>query len=132
MLTIPTAWQKNTSHWLGKLRFHAIHARNSTIDEKPAGKGHPMANELAAPVTSLLGAYSTQTDVNNLHLVRYLPSMPDKGNAYCSTDRYQKGEEELFPMNWVISEASLRRMDEQLQKHPGIDAFKQMLAGGTP
>lgn len=40
-----------------------------------------MANELAAPVTSLLGAYSTQTDVNNLHLVRYLPSMPDKGNA---------------------------------------------------
>ncbi|NDC76910.1 MAG: patatin-like phospholipase family protein [Chitinophagia bacterium] len=129
---IADSLEKDPRHWLGKLRFHVIHARNSTLDEKPVGKVHPMVNDLAAPIKSLLGAYSTQTDVNNLRLIRYLRSLRGAEGGYWSIDLYRKGEEDLFPMNWVISEASRRRMDERLRKHPAIDAFMTALDVRNP
>jgi predicted acylesterase/phospholipase RssA len=126
----------NPRHRLRKLRFHVIHTRNSTIDEKPVGKVHPLVNDLAAPINTLLGAYSTQTDVNNLRLVRYLQSIPDNRGTYWNIDLYRTGETEVFPMNWVISQASRNRMDERLRTHPAIDAFKVALStkdrGGFP
>lgn len=118
---------RDPGHRLGKLRFHVIHARNATVDEKPVGKVHPMVNDLAAPIKTLLGAYSTQTDVNNQRLVRYLKAIPDNAGHYWNIDLYRKGEEDLFPMNWVISESSRRRMDERLRNHPAIDDFKAAL-----
>jgi predicted acylesterase/phospholipase RssA len=123
---------KNPRHWLGKLRFHVIHARNSTVDEKPVGKVHPLVNDIAAPIKTLLGAYSTQTDVNNLRLIRYLRSLRGAEGGYWNIDLYRKGEEDLFPMNWVISEASRRRMDERLRDHPAIDAFMAALDVRNP
>jgi predicted acylesterase/phospholipase RssA len=126
--TIADSIRANPRHRLGKLRFHVLHTRNATLDEKPVGKVHPLVNDLAAPIKTLLGAYSTQTDVNNQRLVRYLRAIPDSGGHYWNIDLYRNGEEELFPMNWVISEASRRRMDERLGNHPAIDAFKVALS----
>jgi len=122
----------NPNHPLRKLRFHVLHTRNATLDEKTVGKVHPLVNDLAAPVKTLLGAYSTQTDVNNQRLVRYLRAIPDSNGLYWNIDLYRSGEEERFPLNWVISETSRRRMDERLHNHPAIDAFKAALDTRSP
>lgn len=105
---------KDPNHWLGKLKFHVLHATNAPLEEPAVRKVHPIVNDLFAPVKTLLGAYSSQTDVNNLRLTRFLKTMPGGSAGYIPFNLYRPGELDNFPMNWVISRENLVRMDERI------------------
>jgi len=106
--------KKTPDHWLGKLKFYVLHATNAPLEEPAVRKVHPVVNDLFAPVKTLLGAYSSQTHVNNLRLTRFLKTMPGGGAGYIPFNLYRPGEQDNFPMNWVISRENLTRMDERI------------------
>ena len=100
----------------------------------PAGrlvsKIHPIINDLAAPVLTLIGAYGTQTSVNDWRLIKYMEAQykPLKDTGYMPVNLYKpltdstKNKEE-FPMNWVISNYYIKKMNRQLDN---VDMQKLM------
>ena len=102
-------------HWLSKIRFHVLHATNAPLEEPGVDKVHPVVNDLFAPVKTLLGAYASQTYVNNLRLTRFLKTMPGGAAGYTRFNLYRPGEQDNFPMNWAISRENLKRMDERME-----------------
>ena len=106
---------EDANHWLRKLKFYVLHATNATQDEPAVDKVHPIVNDLFAPVKTLLGAYASQTHVNNSRLSRYLNSFPEGSAAYIRFNLYRPGEQDNIPMNWVISREYLKRMDDRIE-----------------
>jgi predicted acylesterase/phospholipase RssA len=126
---IDDSLKKDPKHWLGKLRFHVLHATNAPQKEPQVTKVHPIVNDLFAPVKTLLGAYASQTDVNNLRLSRFLTSMHDGETRYIRFNLYRNGEEDNFPMNWVISRENLRRIDDRINNDSTLKALAAKLNG---
>lgn len=113
----------NPSHPVRKLRFHVIHTTNSPMEETPVQKVHPLVNDLAAPISTLLGSYSTQTHVNNLRLIRYLLQINEGDTTYIPFNLYEDGEKDQYPMNWVISRANLDKMNARLERYAKLNRF---------
>ncbi len=107
--------------FLSKLRFYVIHAENGWSGGGRISKIHPVVNDLAAPVLTLVGAYGTQTSVNDWRLLKYMEGVyqnsKDTGyrevNLYSPLTDSTKNTEE-FPMNWVISNYYIKKMNRQL------------------
>jgi predicted acylesterase/phospholipase RssA len=107
--------------YLTKLKFYVIHAQNSWGGGGQVNKVHPIINDLAAPVLTLIGAYGTQTSVNDWRLIKYMENIYQNTNdtGYIPVNLYRpltdstKTKEE-FPMNWVISDYYIKKMDRQL------------------
>lgn len=110
----------NPQHPYQKIRFNVLHITNETEAEKKIEKTHPLVNDLAAPVKTILGSYARQTDINNLRLYKYLLEIYKGDATYRSINLYKKGEEVDYPMNWSISEETLARMNKRLATHEGI------------
>ena len=126
---IDDSLRKDPKHWLGKLRFHVLHATNAPQEEPQVTKVHPIVNDLFAPVKTLLGAYSSQTDVNNLRLSKFLNSMHNGETRYIRFNLYRNGEADNFPMNWVISRENLRRIDDRIDHDTTLVALVAKLNG---
>jgi predicted acylesterase/phospholipase RssA len=110
--------------YLKKLDYYIIHATNSPIGDPRIEKVHYMRNDLMAPVLTIVGAYGTQTDVNNLRLKKYLQSIYGKNEEhYKNIDLYHRVSSDTlsFPMNWTISDYYQQRMNRQL------DTSKQVI-----
>ena len=58
-----------------KLEFVIIHITNDVLEDAVLDKVNPFTNDLAAPVKTLLGAYGTQTSVNDFRLQKYIASI---------------------------------------------------------
>jgi predicted acylesterase/phospholipase RssA len=107
--------------FLKNLKFYVIHAENGFSGGGSITKVHPVVNDLAAPVLTLVGAYGTQTSVNDWRLVKYMEGVyqnkKDTGyrevNLYSPLTDSTKNTEE-FPMNWVISTYYIKKMNKQL------------------
>lgn len=108
--------------WLSKLKFYVIHIQNSWPGPEEVNKVHPVINDLAAPVLTLVGAYGTQTSVNDWRLIKYMEGIygPTHDTGYIPVNLYRpltndttKVNEE-FPMNWVISNYYIKKMNLQL------------------
>ena len=107
--------------FLNKLRFYVIHAENGWSGGGDITKVHPIVNDLAAPVLTLIGAYGTQTSVNDWRLKKYLEAVyqgtGEKGywevNLYKPLSLTDSAKQE-FPMNWVISNYYIKKMNRQL------------------
>jgi predicted acylesterase/phospholipase RssA len=107
--------------YLTKLKFYVIHAQNGWSGGGEINKVHPIINDLAAPVLTLIGAYGTQTSVNDWRLIKYMENAyrntSDTGympvNLYRPLTDSTKTKEE-FPMNWVISNYYINKMNKQL------------------
>ena len=127
---VDSTLSKDTSHFYRKLRFHIIHTRNSPLVEDRARKVHPLVNDLLAPVKTLIGAYGTQTDVNNLRVVKYLQQINGGESTYISFNLYRPGERDRYPMSWSISGVNRDSMDARLEEHPGVRAFIGMMNRG--
>lgn len=112
--------KNNPQHPYTKIRFNVLHITNQTETEKKIEKIHPLINDLAAPVKTILGSYASQTDINNLRLYKYLLEIYKGDTTYRSINLYKKGEEDGYPMNWSISDQSLSRMNKRLATHEGI------------
>jgi Patatin-like phospholipase len=103
--------------YLKKLQFYIIHATNSPIGEPKIEKVHYIRNDLMAPILTIVGAYGTQTDVNNLRVKKYLQSLYSGNYShYKNIDLYHRISTDTlsFPMNWTISEYYQQRMNKQL------------------
>jgi predicted acylesterase/phospholipase RssA len=105
-----------------KLRWYVIHITNASPDPVRLEKVHPVINDLLSPVQTLLGSYSTQTVVNNLRLIRYLGEL-NKDTTYFPISLYEKNDTNTYPMNWAISDTTLRKMNERLYHYPRLDSL---------
>lgn len=103
--------------YLGKLRFYVIHVQNGWSGGGDIHKINSVVNDLAAPVLTLIGAYGTQTSVNDWRLIKYMEGLyygtAEKG--YHPVNLYSgKPREDEYPMNWVISNYYINKMNNQL------------------
>ena len=112
--------KNNPQHPYQKVRFNVLHITNEPETEKKISATHPLVNDLAAPVKTILGSYARQTDINNLRLYKYMLEIYKGDTSYTSINLYKKGEEDDYPMNWSISDQSLARMNKRLAAHEGI------------
>ena len=119
--------KKNPQHPYKKIRFNVLHITNETEMEKKISTTHPLINDLAAPVKTILGSYASQTDINNLRLYKYLLEIYKGDTTYRSINLYKKGEQDGYPMNWSISNQSLSRMNKRLTTHEGIANIVQSI-----
>ena len=86
-------------------------------------KIHPLINDLAAPVKTILGSYASQTDINDLRLYKNLLEIYKGDTTYVKINLYKSGETETYPMNWSISDQSLKKMNERLFKHEPLNSL---------
>lgn len=98
-----------------KLRFQLIYLRNSSLRTKDLKPMHPLLNDAAAPIVTVLGTYGSQTDVNNSRLKGFMEEF-SPGVESIDINLYLEKDEEEFPMNWVISEYNINRMDDNLAR----------------
>lgn len=120
---ITDSLQKDSSHYLRKLRFYVLHTTNSPLGEGEISKVHPLINDLAAPVKTLIGSYNTQTTVNNLRLFKYLMEINKGDTNYIPFNLYRRDESDTYSMNWVISDTTRRMMNRRLLNYKKINSF---------
>jgi hypothetical protein len=79
---------------------------------------HPLVNDLAAPLLTILNTYGMQTTFANIKLEEY-----QRKNRYRSIKPvapfnlpYLKEDTIPYPMNWVISKYNINRMNENVNK----------------
>ncbi|MCX6313455.1 MAG: patatin-like phospholipase family protein [Sphingobacteriales bacterium] len=110
--------------YLSKLRFYVIHAENGYNNFGSITKVNTVVNDLASPVLTLVGAFGTQTSVNDWRLEQYMRSLPEALPAepgYYHVNLYSdKSEHEEYPMNWAISDYYIQKMNRQLQHNPEL------------
>ncbi len=114
---IADSLQANPAHFYRNLRFYVLHSQNGGNGDKLLRKIHPVWNDLGAPVLTMMGAYGTQTSVNDLRLKTYMQDMyrGTKETGYFSINLYSNRKTaEEYPMNWAISKYYIRKMNEKL------------------
>jgi hypothetical protein len=113
----------NPQHYYKNLQFFVVHSQNGGTGQKLLQKIHPIWNDLGSPVLTMLGAFGTQTSVNDSRLKNYMQDMyRGKGQiGYFSINLYtNKKTEEEYPMNWAISQYYIQKMNDKLAA-PGND-----------
>jgi hypothetical protein len=120
---INDSMQINPNHYLQKLKFYIIHTTNSPLEEGRIEKIHPLINDLAAPVKTLVGAYSTQTYVNNLRLFKYLTEINKGDTTYIPFNLYRNPDSVTYSMNWLISNRTLGLMNTRLSHYNKVGLF---------
>ena len=97
-----------------KLKIYILHIANSPTEGVPLEKVNPMINDLAAPIKTLLGAYGTQTTVNDNRMLNLMKYHFPNDTLYRKINLYDDGDNPNYSMNWVISEKLLKSMNESL------------------
>jgi hypothetical protein len=100
---------------LGYVKFKVIYISNGTNKVKKT-QLHPLANDLAAPLLTVLGTYSNQTTLGNSRLEDCIMSselrLPDPYRTLNLPMNTTDTED--YPMNWVLSDYSIKRMERNL------------------
>ncbi len=104
-----------------KLQFYVLHATNSPQGDAVLNTVNPLVNDLAAPVKTLVGAYGTQTIVNDKRLWNQLKVIyPNQAEHYIKLNLYAPNSTTSYPMDWVISDTALNRIKLRLYTNPEI------------
>ena len=117
------------NHPYKNIRFHVIHISNQADVRKKINKIHPLINDLAAPIKTIMGSYSSQTDFNNMRLYKYLLELYKDDTTYHTINLYKKGESDFFPMNWSISDQSIIKMNNRLKENDQIKTLAKKMQG---
>ena len=110
-----------------KLRYYVIHITNSPSGSPRLEKVHPIKNDLLAPITTIAGAYGSQTDVNDSRVRKYLELTyaPDRSHYQIANLYNNINPDTLsFPMNWTISNYFQFKMEKQLHNPRIIDLVR--------
>lgn len=117
-----------------KLEFRVIHLSNTSLVPPQEEDMHPLTNDIAAPLLTVLGTYSSQTDVNNQRLISFLrklkpesPSVDFNINLYTKQNPQATSDSIDYPMNWVISDYNLNRMNVRLNNAKEEKEFSMIL-----
>ena len=121
--------KQDPNHPFQKIRFHVIHISNQADEKNKIRKIHPLVNDLAAPIKTIMGSYASQTDFNNLRLYKYLLELYDGDTTYHTINLYQQGETDFFPMNWSLSNQSLQKMNNRLKQNEQINELAKKFSG---
>ena len=115
-----------------RFTFHIVHFNNSEKFAKPVNDVHPLNNDLAAPLLTLVGIQGSNTTSGNSVLKSYFDQPFFKPG--CDTDRPKDNvngqieynlydeldsipqPEETYPMSWAISEHNMARMRNALKR----------------
>lgn len=100
-----------------KLKIYILHIANSPIEGVPLEKVNPIINDLAAPVKTLLGAYGTQTLINDNRLMNLMKFNFPNDTLYRKINLYDESENPNYSMNWVISDKLLNAMNGALKRN---------------
>ena len=100
-----------------KLKIYILHIANSPNEGVPLEKVNPMINDLAAPVKTLLGAYGTQTIVNDNRLLNLMKYHFPNDTLYRKINLYDDGDNPNYSMNWVMSDTLLASMNKSLNRN---------------
>lgn len=109
-----------------KLDFVILHITNDILEDAKLEPVNPFTNDLAAPVKTLLGAYGTQTSVNDFRLQKYIASLYNEevgGDHYKQFSLYTPNDSMQYTMSWVISKYVLKAMDKRLYNSEKLDKF---------
>jgi len=124
---------------LQKIRFTVVHIYNTQKSTENFKKTQPIINDLAAPLITLAGSYSSQTSVNDSRLKIFIENLYTNDsliqsyglkNNYHELNLYREDPQavdEDYTMNWVISEATLNRMDKRLNENKAITELATVL-----
>ncbi len=127
-----TALRSRYGALLSKLRFMVVHITNTPNSVSTFGKAFPFSNDLAAPLLTLAGSYSSQTSVNNSRLEKYIQALYYNDSLslryalpqlYYEMNLYSNDSEETYAMNWSISDATLKRMQNRLNNNYKLDTL---------
>ena len=110
-----------------KLKFYVLHVSNGGIGDPLLKKVNPLINDLAAPLKTLIGGFSSQTSVNDRRLYNYMKSQYGNTGHYIGINLYRRYEPVDYSMNWVISDYLLKAMDDRLRQHETISTVMQLL-----
>lgn len=97
-----------------KLEFKVLYLNNSSLVTSDPSEINPVLNDAASPILTVLGTYESQTNVNNRRLENFLKNCEQCGQMRI-VKLYTSKDEEEYPMNWVISDYNLTRMNERLE-----------------
>lgn len=97
-----------------RLRFYVLHITNSPQGATALEKVNPLVNDLAAPVKTLIGAYGTQTIINDERLKNFMITTYGDAVHYRIFNLYDDNKKITYSMNWVISDQLLDAMNESL------------------
>lgn len=103
-----------------KLRINILHIINSPDAGVALKKVNPLFNDLAAPVKTLLGAYGTQTLVNDNRLINIMSLNFPGDTLYQKINLYDEGPKLNYSMNWVISKKLLEGMNQCLDSNQAL------------
>ena len=113
---------------LNKLVVYIIHITNSPSTSNALKKVHPLQNDLMAPISTLVGSYGTQTDVNNSRLDKYIRWLYPDTTHYERADLYPPAQDSIsFPMNWAISKYYQDKMKDQLKNSEEIKKLLELI-----
>lgn len=121
---------------LQKIRYQVLHISNSPGSKPRLNRINAMVNDLAAPFITLVGSYNAQTAVNDFRLQAYVTALQQGQRATPLYPAYQEinlylndslAPKEYYTMNWVLSEATIRRMTRRLHTHSDIQQFAHYL-----
>jgi len=133
-----------------KLRFIVLHIVNSPVsaDSSQIVPVAPIKNDLMSPVLTIVGAYDMQTTVNDVRLMNYIHDINEFGGhqaIYKRISLYKDsadytlepgGEnaatEAPYAMNWFMSDTVLRRIDDRLLRHPGLNSLVDYFTKKAP
>jgi hypothetical protein len=76
---------------------------------------------LVAPIKTIIGSYASQTNINDLRLYKNLIEIYKGDTTYQKINLYRSKETDSYPMNWSISDQSLKKMNTRLYKHDELD-----------
>ena len=114
-------------NYAGKLKFYVLHISNDPVGNHVLEKVNPLVNDLAAPLKTLTGAYSSQTAVNDERLKNYLKGYYLNDSHYININLYRRKDSIHYSMNWVISDYLLNAMNERLKSHPSISGVLKLI-----
>jgi hypothetical protein len=103
-----------------KLKMYVLHIANSPNEGVELKKVNPLINDLAAPAKTLLGAYGTQTTVNDNRLRNLMKYHFPNDTLYRKINLYDDGKSLNYSMNWVISQKLLNAMKESLDSNKEV------------
>ena len=114
--------------------MYVLHIANSPNEGVQLKKVNPLINDLAAPAKTLLGAYGTQTTVNDNRLMNLMKYNFPGDTLYRKINLYDDGKNLNYSMNWVISQKLLNAMRVSLDSNREVKRIitKLNLINQTP
>ena len=116
-----SGWDDASKARLAKLNIQVIHITNGPSGDMLVHKVNPFINDLAAPLTTLVGSFGIQTTVNDSRLKNYMRDFTGNDINYWDINLYRPSEPLKYSMNWVISKRTLDSMDNRLYQHRDLN-----------